>query len=233
MTKIFEKENRGVLLNTLLIVILILTFLLTSASFAVQGFEDRVIGNNALENVSLPALAHHFYLSYLFLFPVLLFLTYKLLKKGYSFLNQDFQNFNQAISIFGLISYFFSFLSPHTFSSFLLPIIFTGITFISIFLNKIFRNSKSFHSNFYTWTILLSIPVAIIGTFIMHRLPFFRFSPYIHFIGLYFLSIIIMTVLFKNCNWHRLTKSSTFFLSSLLIELLGENRNKLIPIKII
>ncbi len=217
MTKIFEKENRGVLLNTLLIVILILTFLLTSASFAVQGFEDRVIGNNALENVSLPALAHHFYLSYLFLFPVLLFLTYKLLKKGYSFLNQDFQNFNQAISIFGLISYFFSFLSPHTFSSFLLPIIFTGITFISIFLNKIFRNSKSFHSNFYTWTILLSIPVAIIGTFIMHRLPFFRFSPYIHFIGLYFLSIIIMTVLFKNCNWHRLTKSSTFFLSSLII----------------
>ena len=218
MTKIFEKENRGVLLNTLLIVILILTFLLTSASFTVQGFEDRVIGNNALENVSLPALAHHFYLSYLFLFPVLLFLTYKLLKKGYSFLNQDFKKFNQAISIFGLISYFFSFLSPHTFSSFLLPIILTGITILSLLLNFLNHKKDTFSSSFYVWTLLLSIPVAIIGTFIMHRLPFFRFSPYTHFIGLYFLSIIIMTVLFKNCNWHRLTKSSTFFLSSIIFK---------------
>ena len=192
--KLSQKKKESIIFfNSLLCSLLILTYFFSYHNLAITKFDDRIIGNMVLNNINSIGFINFFILSLFLIFPLLLFICYKILTNLYKNSTTDIFEFNKKISIFGLLSYFFGFFgflnNYSRYSTFFLAIIFCIITILNLILYRYNTKLESKYIQIFEYTTLISIPLTTLCSLFIHNLRLFNFNNHLIFIIIYMLSI--------------------------------------------
>ena len=159
-------------------------------TYPITAFNDRAIGNGTLNGVNISSRISSLYLLLFVIIPVVGIAIFLLLKKFVKEINENDKKILNTISIFGIINVIFLIYNQivktdYNQGTYMSLLILAGIDAILIIKNLI----KKIEFKEIKWSLVAGIPLAFLGTFIIHKL---NINKLIIWVIMYFISSTIL-----------------------------------------